>query len=57
MAPELLLLASCRGTPLEGPSRARIGAGVDVWSLGVSLFELAAGYKPFQGAWGSPHRP
>lgn len=40
MAPEMLLVATCKDAPL--------GPALDIWSLGVCLFELAAGYKPFQ---------
>lgn len=43
MAPEVLLLASYKGTGLEGAMQARVNEKMDVWSLGVCLFELAAG--------------
>jgi serine/threonine-protein kinase len=43
MAPEVLLLASARGSPLEGAMQRRVNEKMDVWSLGVCLFELAAG--------------
>ncbi|WIA20019.1 hypothetical protein OEZ85_005888 [Tetradesmus obliquus] len=49
MAPEVLLLAGARGSALEAAAQRRVGEKMDVWSLGVCLFELAAGYKPFQG--------
>jgi hypothetical protein len=48
MAPEMLLLASYRGTLHEAAATARIGPALDVWSFGVCIFELVAGYKPFQ---------
>jgi serine/threonine protein kinase len=43
MAPEVLLLASYRGSALEAAVSKRVGEKMDVWSLGVCLFELAAG--------------
>lgn len=43
MAPEVLLLASYRGSALEAAVSRRVCEKMDVWSLGVSLFELAAG--------------
>jgi serine/threonine protein kinase len=45
MAPEVLLLASARGSPLEGAMQRRVSEKMDVWSLGVCLFELAAGER------------
>jgi len=43
MAPEVLLLASYKGSALEAAVSKRVGEKMDVWSLGVCLFELAAG--------------
>lgn len=43
MAPEVLLLASYKGSALEAAVSKRVGERMDVWSLGVCLFELAAG--------------
>lgn len=43
MAPEVLLLASYKGSALEPAVSKRVGEKMDVWSLGVCLFELAAG--------------
>jgi serine/threonine protein kinase len=47
MAPEVLLLASYRGSALEAAVSKRVGEKMDVWSLGVCLFELAAGAPVF----------
>lgn len=45
MAPEVLLLASYKGSALEAAVSKRVGERMDVWSLGVCLFELAAGAR------------
>jgi serine/threonine protein kinase len=49
MAPEVLLLASARGSGLEVAMQRRVNEKMDVWSLGVCLFELAAGADRFRG--------
>ena len=46
----MLLLASYKGSALEAAVSRRVGEKMDVWSLGVCLFELAAG-----GCSCSPH--
>lgn len=43
MAPEVLLLASYKGGPMEASMQSRVSEKMDIWSLGVCLFELAAG--------------
>lgn len=48
MAPEVLLLASYKGSPLEAAVSRRVGEKMDIWSLGVCLFELAAGEEAQQ---------
>jgi hypothetical protein len=43
LPPTVLLLASYKGSALEAAVSRRVGEKMDVWSLGVCLFELAAG--------------
>jgi hypothetical protein len=41
--PQVLLLASYKGSSMEAVMQRRVCEKMDVWSLGVCLFELAAG--------------
>jgi len=47
MAPELFLLASYKDTPLEPTILSRLGAALDIWSLGECGWEQRG-----QDGWG-----
>jgi hypothetical protein len=51
--PQVMMLSTCRGGPADAALIRRVNEKMDIWSLGVCLFELAAGERTGQGQGGS----